>query len=405
MTTGTPPAAPAKAPHIPPSKKINADLDRWGYEFTENSLDGTLYCNGAPLTDGTRAILRMRARDAQYGDRGTISLSALDDAIRAIAHNNQFHPVQDYLTGLSWDGDDHIGRLAAHFQDAHPPLVLLDGSTISTFHAFLRRWLFGAVAKVFGMVDAIGGGAMLVLDGAQGRGKSHFCRWLCPLPDFFNEEAIRPDSEELPRAMASTWIWEVSELGATTSKADIEALKATLTRTQLKFRTPYAKDPVTKRPMVSWLGTLNSTAAGWLRDQTGNRRFLSVTLTDIDWSYSQDIDVHQVWAQAVATWRQNPDSWQLTTTETVRRDQLNAENTTEDPFVDALQEILTILPGDGSLFVATADIRQKLQALGFRESADTIAKRVAIAAKVLGLLPGKHPVSRRNGYKGATLIV
>ena len=106
-TKSTTPAAAATAaqapaaPRIAPSKKIGTDLDRWGYEFTENSLDGTIYCNRLPITDGIRAVLRMRARDDQYGQKGVISLSALDDAIRAIAHNNQFHPVQDYLTGLT----------------------------------------------------------------------------------------------------------------------------------------------------------------------------------------------------------------------------------------------------------------------------------------------------------------
>jgi len=392
-------------PKRKPSDIIGPDLRAWGYQFAQNELDGAIYCNGEPFDDGQRATLRMRARDAGYGDRGAASLTALDDYIVAQAHANRFHPVRNYLKSLVWDGDDHIGRLATYITDAHLPMVAPDGSTMTTFHTFWRRWMLNAVAKAFGDINAISGGWMLVINGAQGDGKSHLCRWICPLPDFFIEDPIRTEHPELARRMATIWIWEVAELQATVGLQNVEALKATLTRTQLVFRLPYARENTIRRPLVAWLGTLNPSLSGWLRDQTGNRRFVPISLTSIDWSYARDLDPAQLWAQAVYTWQQDPKSWILTPAEVKRRDALNAGNMQNDPYLDTIAEVCTIDPNDGSLFVETTELRQKLQALGFRDSVDTLHKRIAAAMQQLGTMPDKHPVSRRKGYKGAQLIV
>ena len=82
---------------------------------------------------------------------------------------------------------------------------------------------------------------MLVLSGAQGKGKSYLAKWLCPLPDMFIESAIYPDNTDHLKYLASRWIWAVDELGATTRRADIEGLKAFITKDVATFRAVYAR--------------------------------------------------------------------------------------------------------------------------------------------------------------------
>ena len=56
----------------------------------------------------------MIARDAGYAEQRL--LGVLDDAILAIAAEKRRHPVREYLTGLKWDGGDHIAALADTLQ-------------------------------------------------------------------------------------------------------------------------------------------------------------------------------------------------------------------------------------------------------------------------------------------------
>ena len=170
-----------------------------GYTFRVNKCDDSLEVNGERMSDVTRAAIRSQLRDLGYGKY----LAAAEDAVLAHAGTHAYHPVRDYLAGLTWDGQWHISRLAGHFQDSN-----------QIFGAYLRHWLIGAVARA----DTGAQNAVLVLDGAQGIGKSLFARWLCPLPGMFLDGGIDPDSRDAAVLAMRSWIWEVSELGATTRR-------------------------------------------------------------------------------------------------------------------------------------------------------------------------------------------
>ena len=51
--------------------------------------------------------------------------------------------------------------------------------------------------------------------------------------------------------------------------------------------------------LAYFIGTVNTSGNGFLPGATGNRRYLVLTLTGLDWSYQQ-LDPRQVWAEAVA---------------------------------------------------------------------------------------------------------
>ncbi|HAJ36325.1 MAG TPA: hypothetical protein DCL15_11595, partial [Chloroflexi bacterium] len=92
------------------SERIDRDLRSWGYDLWLNDMDETIWNGDKRLTDSERAVMRMTARDAGYAKLKL--LSALDDAVLALAARRRRHPVRDYLSALQWDGKDHIAHLA-----------------------------------------------------------------------------------------------------------------------------------------------------------------------------------------------------------------------------------------------------------------------------------------------------
>ena len=171
-------------------------LARLGYRFRMNAIDDTIEVNGLPITDPLRALIRTRMRDAGYK-----KVSEIEDAYIAWAYyKNQYHPVKNWLNGLKWDGGAHIAALASYFRDDHEEAFkefyagdIYTYNGYYVFYCWLHRWLIGAVAKVLDARQNV----MLVLDGPQGCGKSHFVSWLgSVLPEFFIEAPINPDDKD-----------------------------------------------------------------------------------------------------------------------------------------------------------------------------------------------------------------
>lgn len=344
------------------SGQIAKDLDRWGYAFWLNEMDDSVWNFDRRWSDSDNATLRMVARDARYAESRL--LSALDDATLAIAAQNRRHPLREYLSSLSWDGHSHIEALCAHFTDRHDPILYSNGSTKTVFEAFLTRWLVGSVAKVFGDTNAARSNFVLVLATGQNAGKSHFARWLCPLDAFFDEKKVNPDDKDHSLARVKTWVWEIGELGATTRRADVEALKAFLTATTVTERKPYGHYDTVKPAIASYIGTVNPDGAGFLVDTTGNRRFAVIELESIDWSYDGKIDVGQVWAQAMAIWQQNPRAYRLTVEEQTIQQQNADAHLEADIIADMVVRLFDVDPKRADWQITSSELLDTLRTMG-----------------------------------------
>ncbi len=344
------------------SARIARDLKRWGYELWLSDLDDDIFNGDARLDDPARATLRMTARDAGYAESRL--LSALDDAVLAIAATNRRHPLRDYLGALVWDGNDHISRLASYFTDVHAPVAYSDGTQRTVFHAFLLRWLICSVAKIHGDSNAARSNFVLVLAQGQNTGKSHFARWLCPIDGYFEERRVNPDDKDYSLARARTWVWEIGELGATTRRADVEALKAFLTTAKVSERKSYGHLDTVKPAIASYVGTVNPDGAGFLVDPTGNRRFAVVELSQIDWGYDGAIDVNQLWAQALAMWRLDPNGYRFTPEEQ-NIQQANADAQTEaDVVSDMIVRLYDIDAKRDDWRITSSALLDKLRTFG-----------------------------------------
>lgn len=322
------------------SKDYLLGLKQLGYDFRMNDINEVIEVNGISISDTIAAKIRKEMRDG-----GFYRWKEMEDVYTSEAHNNRYHPIKDFLLSITWDGSDTIDELASYFNDRY-----------GMWPVWLRKWLIGACAKVFEAEQ----NPMLVMDGPQGVGKSEFARWLAkPMMDYFVEASINTDDKDSEIRLISYWIWEVSELGATTRKADYEALKAFLTTRKVTVRKPYGKHDISKPALASFIGTINN-SSGIFSDPTGSRRFLVSKIESITWSYAQEINPTDVWAEAMAAYLAG-ESWKLTRDEYVKSVQINEDYDVADPIEDLVKKYFDLDPTRDDWWIPTTDILAILQ--------------------------------------------
>jgi hypothetical protein len=326
----------------PKTKDFLMALQSLGYSFRLNACTQTIEVTGAPITDGMAATIRTQMRDG-----GFLQPSAYEDAYVSDASLKQYHPIRDYLSSLTWDGGAYINQLAQYFQDSH-----------GVFGVWLRKWLIGSCAKVFESEQ----NPMLVLDGPQGIGKSEFVRWMVPAKlrkDYFIDGPINTDDKDCEIRLMSKWVWEVSELGATTRKADYEALKGFLTRRSVTVRKPYGKHDIQGPAMASFVGTVNN-SSGILSDPTGHRRFLITRIDSINWDYARDMSPDMIWAEAMAAYL-GGEEWRLSQPERQRQAEIAEQYEVDDVIEGVLKEWFKVEPSNFTTWTSTSEILRVLE--------------------------------------------
>lgn len=383
----------AKNTHGKSLSDYQAQLLLLGYDLKLNLCGMHVEVNGHPMTDYDDSEIRMRMEDSGYKIRQRIT-----DAIMITAKQNEYHPIKDYLNGLTWDGVSRIQQLAQYFVLKNPK------EYGGLFPVMLRKWLIGAIARVMDGDQ----NPMLVLEGDQNIGKSTFAKWLCPEPKYYRESSIDPDSKDHRIATSEIWIWEVSELGSTTKKADREALKSFLTTEIFNERAAYGKYNQPYRAIASYIGTVND-ESGFLNDPTGNRRFWTIGVKNINFGYTS-LSVNDVWAEAMHAYKCG-ESHDLDVLQKQKVEEMADDYRMINSVEEAVKKWFD-LTGDPNDFLDFNTIRSVLidpsrANLGARDASDV---KIATALKALGVERARRFVSqtaighnkkvRMRGYLG-----
>jgi putative DNA primase/helicase len=364
-----------------------------GYTFFRNVLADRLeYVRGEesttnpkrPMSDAIEASILCQVRIKGLVNDTTSRLVMAD-----MGNKRAYHPVRSYLAGLKWDGVDHIAKLSGYFKDSHDVIKYNDGSERTMFHALFRRWMLGAVGKAYD--PAMNQNPVLVLDGVQRIGKSFFCQWLCPNLTWFFEGPIKPEDKDYWEYLAAHLVWEVSEIGSTMRKADLDALKHFITKKECAWRPAYGRRQLQKPALASFIGTLND-AGGFLDDPTGNTRFRPVQVMAIDYGYSKEVKVDQLWAQALHLYTSG-ETYKLSQEEETSVLQNQELYEVENPVVDRILETYEIDP----TFTHIVWNKEMNDYLG-----DVYPKAKAAALKKLGCVAIRLKIqgNTQRGWKG-----
>lgn len=325
--------------HAPTIDDYALALEETGIEFLRNLLSGNIHLGDPPLTDEMFNIIHMIMDRNGYHNENRLTA-----AISIESSKNPFHPIRDWWESKPWDEEDHIGKLAQYFTDKHGMMDI-----------WMRRWCIGAVARMLEVEGAQN--RMWVLEGRQGLGKSYLARWLAgPLKRYYREGPLDPNNKDDRLRMLDTWINEVGELGATFRRSDRDALKFFLTMQTVKERRPYAHYDTDGIARTSFIGTIND-EGGFLDDPTGSRRYMISSFTKIDWGYVRNVDVQQIWAQALHAYRAG-ETWNLLTDEVSLADDINDQYEKSNPEDGYLRGLFHIKPGNLQWFVSNTEINR-----------------------------------------------
>ena len=262
-------------------------------------------------------------------------------ALTVAAHQNQYHPIRDYLNALQWDGTDRIPYALHHFL----------GAEVSDYtREVMQLFLLGAINRVF--KPGCKFETMLCLVGGHGAGKSTFFRLLACKDEWFSDDLKRLDDENVFRKMQGHWIIEMSEMIATANAKSIEDIKSFLSRQKETYKVPYATEPEDRLRQCVFGGTSNTLDFLPL-DRSGNRRFLPVMvhperaevhILEGEAASRQYID--QLWAEAMTIYRQGKVSLRLSAEMNAQLVQKQKEFMPEDTKVGQIQAFLDAYDGD-----------------------------------------------------------
>ena len=264
-----------------------------GYEVHYNIIKHSLEYSG--FKGHSHDHLPETAPTIIYDDLQTefekCSAAKIADILLVIAADNKVNPILDMITSAKWDGKDHIEEIYNIFGI---------GKEDRLSREIIKKWLMQAVCGLFNdskhpfSLDLI-----LVFKGKQGIGKTRFFEHLAMLSQYFGEGVcIDPRNKDSIIQATSNWICELGEIGSTLKK-DIDSVKAMLTKANDEYRLPYGRTTLKFPRMTSFVGTVNDDK--FLIDQTGNRRFATVPISDdVHIDYNKQIKTFnslQLWAQ------------------------------------------------------------------------------------------------------------
>jgi len=229
------------------------------------------------------------------------SRQLMTDALLVVSQHHRFHPVREYLNGLTWDG---VPRIDAWLKDVFGAVAKNENTDdgIEYLKSAGRYFLIGAVARV--MSAPVKMDNVLILEGSQGAGKSTAVGIL--FGDWFSDSPIPIGDKDAFQIIQGTWGCELAELDSF-NKAESTGAKLFFSSSSDRYRPSYGQFAQTFHRQCVFVGTTNQDE--YLKDYTGNRRYWPVYCNKVDAQALRDMR-NQLWAEALHFYNEGRDAKQ-----------------------------------------------------------------------------------------------
>ena len=214
----------------------------------------------------------------------------LDDALRILFAEREYHPIKQIIEAVEWDGVSRIQELFIKWLKCEDTPYIREVTRL-VFAGGIHR-LYNAGCKFDDVAVLIGT--------KQGEGKSTFARWLAIKDEFFTE-VTEIEGQKGIEAIEGAWVCEIAELLAVTKSKEVEAVKSYITKLVDRYRRPFDRRTTAHKRQCVFIGTTNKEQ--FLTDKTGNRRWYPVKVNSSGYDlhdHKEEIqaDILQAWAEA-----------------------------------------------------------------------------------------------------------
>lgn len=354
------------------------NLDGLGREIRFNEMTEQAEWRGEPLRDTDLIDIRLIIERAGFQPID----KDIKAAVERVARDNAYNPVTDYLDKLAWDGKPRLDSW----------MIRLLGVPDSKFVRLVStKTLIAAVARARDpgcKVDTV-----LVLEGEQGLKKSS------AIAALFGEEytaesvSLFDQHNKMVMQMMGAWVVELAEFVAIARK-DQASVKGLLSMRADRVVLPYAKFASTHKRRCIFFATVNPGDGGYLTDETGNRRYWPVRVSNINIDGIRK-NRDQLWAEAQHRYRAG-ERWWLDVDDEAEAAAETAKREETEVWADILRDKLA----------GRREVRplEALRELGLTN--DRIDRRVEMrAAKALRQLGYKRTEPKDENRKTYTLWV
>lgn len=235
------------------------------------------------------------------------------DFLIYVSHKNKVDTFAEWLKTLEWDGVHRLDNLLS-LLSAKDPENLSDYN----LNAIITKKIFLGALERTAFPGAVHDW-MPVLIGEQGTGKSSFIKYLLPENRgwFSDSPSLKEPAEKQLEKIGSAVLIEYPEIAGST-RADINRIKAWISKPDDQVRKPYGRAPTRIRRSWVAIATANDDGSGVLPpDSTGNRRFVSIEVEghpQPEKMIDKLIKIHpQLWAEALVMWQEVPHGFNILT--------------------------------------------------------------------------------------------
>lgn len=313
-----------------------------------------------------------------------------DDAVKVVAKDHAFHPVRDYLEGLTWDKKPRLRQwLKLYLGVDSQAETKEERDRYERYQSLVGvMWALAAVARV--MEPGAKSDCVIIFEGAQGLGKSTALKILGG--EWFSDTHFALGEKDGYQQMQGLWIVELAELDSF-NKAESTRAKQFFGSSEDRYRPAYGRHVESFKRQCVFAGTTNQD--NYLKDPTGNRRYWPVFCTKLDAeALSRDRD--QIWAEAVHLYRLGEDKWWVQDCDRHLFEEQQDNRFSSDAWEDLIVEYLSD-PSNRSELITTSDIMSGALSMEPSQMRPPEQTRVGLIMSRLGWQRVRRTIKKPNG--------